>query len=130
MVPIETTADGGKTGFDDSRELVSRVAAVTLAFWIMKILARTLGETAGDFISMTLGLGYYVGFGVTVAPLLVILVAKVIERHYHPVMFWAAIVATTTAGSEISDLMDGSLGLGYLWGSLVLVSGRAITLWT
>ena len=107
---------------------VSRVAAVTASFWIMKILATTLGETAGDFISMTLNLGYYVGFAVTFSALAVILYAKLQEREYHPVMFWVAIVATTTAGTEISDLMDRSLGLGYFWGSVLLVAGLGATL--
>lgn len=109
--------------------MVSRVAAVTFAFWIMEILATTLGETAGDFISMTLNLGYWVGFGVTVALLAAILFAKIREEHYHPVLFWTAIVATTTAGTEISDLMERSLGLGYLWGSVLLTIGLCTTLW-
>lgn len=113
----------------DTTALASRVAAVTLAFWIMKILATTLGETAGDFLSMTLNLGYYVGFGITVAALAAILYAKVRASSYHPVLFWVAIVGTTTAGTEISDLMDRSLGLGYLWGSVLLTTGLAVTLW-
>ena len=107
---------------------LGRVAAVTASFWIMKILATTLGETAGDFISMTLNLGYYVGFAVTFAALAVILYVKLQERAYHPVMFWTAIVATTTAGTEISDMMDRSLGLGYLWGSVLLIAGLGATL--
>ena len=107
---------------------VSKVAAVTLAFWVMKILATTLGETLGDFLSMTLGLGYYVGFAITVALLLVILFVQIRSEHYHAALFWTAIVATTTAGTEVSDLMDRSLGLGYLWGSLILAAGLGLTL--
>lgn len=105
----------------------SKVAEITLPFWIMKILATTLGETAGDFISMTLGLGYYAGLAITFSALAVILFAQV-SRRYRPLLFWTAIVATTTAGTEISDFMDRSLGLGYLWGSLLLTSGLAATL--
>ncbi len=93
----------------------------------MKILATTLGETAGDFISMTLGLGYYAGLGITFTALAVILYFQITSR-FHPLLFWTAIIATTTAGTEISDFMDRSLGLGYLWGSLILTAGLAGTL--
>jgi uncharacterized membrane-anchored protein len=106
----------------------SKVAQVTLAFWIMKILATTLGETAGDFISMTLGLGYYLGLAITFAILAIVLFAQIGSRHFHPVLFWTAIIATTTAGTEISDFMDRSLELGYAWGSVILVAGLAATL--
>nr|WP_246810743.1 hypothetical protein [Ensifer sp. ENS09] len=99
-----------------------------MAFWIMKILATTLGETAGDFISMTLNLGYYVGFGITFAALLVILVAPISARKFYSPLFWLAIVATTTAGTEISDMIDRSFGLGYLSGSIILTLGLAISL--
>ncbi len=116
--------------FDPNIELLTlnRVATVTLAFWIMKILATTLGETAGDFISMTLNLGYYIGFATTFAMLAIILYAKIVARRYRPVLFWIAIVATTTAGTEVSDMLDRSFGLGYYWGSLLLASGLAATL--
>jgi uncharacterized membrane-anchored protein len=106
-----------------SAETFSKVAAVTLAFWIMKVLATTLGETAGDFISMTLELGYYIGLGITFAILAVVLFFQISAKDYHPVLFWASIIATTTVGTEISDFMDRSLGLGYAAGSLVLVAG-------
>ena len=106
----------------------SKVADVTIAFWIMKILATTLGETAGDFISMTLGLGYYWGLAITFALLVIILTAQISSKTFHPLLFWSAIIATTTAGTEISDFMDRSLDLGYAWGSLLLVSGLLITL--
>lgn len=109
-------------------DLVSKVALVTIFFWIMKVLATTLGETAGDFISMTLGLGYYAGLGITFAILAVILFFQITARTYNPVMFWAAIIATTTVGTEISDFLDRSLGLGYMWGSIILVSGLAAVL--
>jgi uncharacterized membrane-anchored protein len=105
-----------------------KIAAVTIAFWVMKILATTLGETAGDFVSMTLNLGYYVGFAVTFAALLVILAFQIGSPRFHPAIFWLAIVATTTAGTEVSDMMDRSFGIGYLWGSVILAAGLAITL--
>ena len=111
-----------------SAETINKVAQVTLAFWILKILATTLGETAGDYISMSLNLGYYVGFAITFAALGVVLAMQIRAERYHPALFWLAIVATTTAGTEVSDLMDRSLGLGYLWGSLILLTGLVATL--
>lgn len=108
--------------------IVGKVAAVTFAFWVMKILATTLGETAGDFLSMTLNLGYYVGFGITFAALAVVLFFQIRSKRYHPALFWLAIVATTTAGTEISDMMDRSFGLGYAWGSALLVTGLFVSL--
>ena len=109
-------------------ETISKVAEVTIFFWIMKIPATTLGETAGDFLSMTLDLGYYVSLAITFAILAIILYFQISRPQYSPLLFWTAIIATTTAGTEISDFMDRSLGLGYMLGSLVLVSGLAISL--
>jgi uncharacterized membrane-anchored protein len=94
----------------------------------MKILATTLGETAGDFLSMTLDLGYYVSLALTFGLLIIILIAQIRSRALHSVLFWTAIVATTTAGTEVSDMMDRSLGLGYVGGSILLSLGLAITL--
>jgi uncharacterized membrane-anchored protein len=102
---------------------VNKVAKITIFFWIMKIIATTLGETAGDFISMTLGLGYYVGFAVTFAILSILLFFQIQSDRYRSALYWLAIIATTTAGTEVSDLMDRSFGLGYAVGSLILVSG-------
>lgn len=105
-----------------SKNAINKVAKITLAFWIMKILATTLGETAGDFISMSLGLGYYVGFAMTFSILAIILFFQIKTNRYRPALYWTAIIGTTTAGTEVSDLMDRSLGLGYATGSLVLVT--------
>jgi len=112
-------------------KVTSKVAQVTLFFWIMKIIATTLGETAGDYISMSLGLGYYVGFAITFAILAIVLFWQIQARRYRPILYWAAIIATTTAGTEVSDLMDRSLGLGYALGSLILVSCllTVLTVW-
>jgi uncharacterized membrane-anchored protein len=108
--------------------VASKVAQVTLSFWIMKILATTLGETTGDYISMTLDLGYYIGLAITFCALVVILTAQIASRNYHPLLFWIAIIATTTAGTEISDFMDRSLGLGYLAGTGLLLLGLLASL--
>lgn len=108
--------------------MASKVAQVTIFFWIMKVLATTLGETAGDFISMTLGLGYYIGLGITFAILAAVLWLQISSKTHHPLLFWTAIIATTTAGTEISDFMDRSLGLGYAAGSIILAIGLALSL--
>ena len=107
---------------------VSKVAKVTAVFWILKIIATTLGETAGDFIAQTLNLGYVVGLAITSAFLVGVLIAQVRSKTLHPTLFWAAIVATTTAGTEVSDLMDRTLGFGYVLGSVILFAGLVATL--
>lgn len=116
-------------GVTQNPELISKIAQVTLAFWVMKIIATTLGETTGDFIAQTLNLGYVVGLSITAALLLVIIYFQVQAAKFHPALFWAAIVATTTAGTEVSDLMDRTLGLGYAIGSIILTAGLLITLY-
>ncbi|WP_420406504.1 hypothetical protein [Hoeflea sp.] len=108
--------------------VVNKIAEVTILFWILKIIATTLGETTGDFISQTLNLGYVAGLGITGVALVLIIAAQIRADRFHPALFWAAIVATTTAGTEVSDLMDRTLGLGYTSGSLILTAGLLITL--
>lgn len=107
---------------------LNKIAEITLAFWIAKIIATTLGETAGDFLAQTLGLGYVVGFGVTVALLIGVLSLQIRSNRHVPVLFWAAIVATTTAGTEISDMLDCTFGIGYVAGSALLLAGLLATL--
>lgn len=94
----------------------------------MKIIATTLGETFGDFIAHTLHLGYTIGLSVTSVLLIVVLYFQVKAKEFHPALFWAGIAATTTAGTEVSDLFTRSIGLGYVWGSVILATGLAITL--
>lgn len=122
------TLNAAAAASERGQSMLNKVATVTLAFWIMKILATTLGETAGDFLSMTLNLGYSVSFAITAGLLLLILFFQIRAERYHAALFWTAIIATTTAGTEVSDLMDRSLGVGYLWGSVVLAAGLAATL--
>ncbi len=99
---------------------LNKVAEITLLFWLMKIVATTLGETFGDFISMTLNLGYLAALGITLALFLVILFIQLMQKKYVPVVYWLVIVATTTLGTEISDFIDRTLHFGYAWGSLLL----------
>jgi uncharacterized membrane-anchored protein len=107
---------------------LSKVAEVTILFWIMKIIATTLGETLGDYLSMTLNLGYLSGIIITLIFFLCVLVIQLMTKKYNPTIFWLVIIATTTLGTEISDFMDRTLGLGYTFGSLLLFVGLLGTL--
>lgn len=106
----------------------NKVAEITLLFWVMKIVATTLGETLGDYLAMTLNLGYATGILITAAFFFIVLGIQLTVKRYIPVFFWLVIIATTTLGTEISDFMDRSLHLGYTLGSLVLFSGLLLTL--
>lgn len=107
---------------------LTKVPAVTLTFWIIKILATTFGETAGDTVSMSLGLGYLVGTAIF-ATLLVALVAwQIAARRFHPLLYWATIIASTTAGTTMADFATRSLGIGYPGGSLLLLGGVLVAL--
>ena len=101
---------------------VNKVAQVTLAFWVMKICATTVGETGGDLLSMTLDVGYGASSLILVAFFLVTLAAQLRTKSFHPPLYWAVIVATSTAGTTISDYLDRTLELGYATGSLILVA--------
>jgi len=109
-------------------DVLNKVAQVTFLFWLMKIIATTLGETFGDYLSMTLKLGYSVGILITLIFFLIVLLLQLISKKYIPVFYWLVIVATTTLGTEISDFLDRSLHLGYTLGSLILFSGLIFTL--
>lgn len=106
----------------------NKVAAVTLLFWLMKIVATTLGETLGDFISMTLNLGYVVGILVTLVFFILILSVQLRVKKYIPAVYWLVIIGTTTLGTEISDFIDRTLKTGYLAGSLILFLGLLTSL--
>lgn len=106
----------------------NKVAAVSILFWLMKIVATTLGETLGDFISMTLHLGYTMGIFITLAFFILILSVQLTLKKYSPSVYWLVIIGTTTLGTEISDFIDRTLHTGYLMGSLILLSGLLISL--
>ena len=112
----------------DTGQRLNKIAEVTLYFWILKILATTLGETTGDFFSMTIGLGYVESLALTAAVLVVLLVVQLRATRFHPVIFWLAIVGTTTVGTEVSDMMDRTLGLGYVSGSAILATCLLVSL--
>jgi uncharacterized membrane-anchored protein len=104
------------------RENLAKVPAVTLGFWIIKILATTLGETGGDTLSMTYDLGYLVSSAVFVLPLILLVIAQIRARQFHPYLYWATILASTTAGTTMADFATRSLGIGYLGGSILLLA--------
>jgi uncharacterized membrane-anchored protein len=98
----------------------SKVPEVTLAFWVIKIAATTLGETGGDALSMTMHLGYALSTAVFFAFFIVTASAQILSKSFHPFLYWAVIVGTTTAGTTMADFADRSLGIGYVGGSIVL----------
>jgi uncharacterized membrane-anchored protein len=99
----------------------NKVPQVTIAFWIIKIFATTLGETGGDSLSMTLGLGYAASTAIFFGVFLVTLFAQIASNRYNPLLYWAVILSTTTAGTTMSDFLDRTAYLGYIGGSLLLV---------
>ena len=105
-----------------------KLPAITLLFWIMKICATTLGETAGDLLSMTLDIGYAASSAVLLAAFLVTLIFQLRSRIYQPYLYWSVILATSTAGTTMSDFMDRTLGLGYATGSAILLGTLIVIL--
>src|SRR3954451_18649346 len=101
---------------------MSKVPAVTLTFWIIKILATTLGETGGDTVSMTMNLGYLIGTAIFASALIVFVVLQIAAKKFHPFLYWATIVASTTAGTTMADFATRSLGIGYAGGSALLLA--------
>lgn len=108
---------------DSKSDALSKVPQVTLMFWVVKILATTLGETGGDALSMTLNLGYAVSSLIFLGFFCVTLAAQITSKRYHPLFYWAVVVATTTIGTTTSDYLDRTLGLGYPKSSAMLFCG-------
>jgi uncharacterized membrane-anchored protein len=113
---IEEKVDSAK------QETLSKVPEVTLIFWIIKILATTLGETGGDAVSMSMRLGYLVGTGIFAVIFVVAVMVQISAKRFHPVVYWTTIVATTTVGTTLADFADRSLGIGYAGGTTILFS--------
>ena len=108
----------------------NKIPALTLLFWIMKITATTLGETGGDLLAQTLNVGYATSTLIFFAFFLVMLTLQLISKKYVPAIYWSVIIATSTAGTTMSDYMDRTLELGYTVGSLILVSILVLVLIT
>jgi uncharacterized membrane-anchored protein len=113
---------------DDSARDAAKVPAVTLGFWAIKILATTLGETGGDTVSMTMGLGYLVGTAIFGIALAILVAWQIAARRFHPFLYWATIIASTTAGTTLADFADRSLGIGYPGGTALLLACVALSL--
>ena len=95
---------------DKIHQLLLKVPQITLMFWVIKIAATTLGETGGDALSMSLGLGYLLSTGIFAGLFIVLLVLQISADRYHPYLYWATILASTTVGTTLADYVDRSLG--------------------
>ena len=110
------------------KQILTKVPEVTLGFWVLKILATTLGETGGDAVTMSLNLGYWIGTALFAGLFAIAVTAQIRARRFHPSLFWAVIVATTTFGTTLADLLDRSLGIGYTGGATILFVALMATL--
>ncbi|MES5484985.1 hypothetical protein QMZ05_19685 [Bradyrhizobium sp. INPA03-11B] len=105
-----------------TEDRAGKVPAVTLGFWIIKILATTLGETGGDAVTMSMNLGYLVGTAIFAVIFVAAVSAQMAAKRFHPLLYWTVIIATTTVGTTFADFVDRSLGIGYLGGSSLLAA--------
>lgn len=110
--------------------IANKLPALTLGFWIMKIAATTLGETGGDWVSMTMNVGYLASTLIFFGLFVVSLGSQLVTKRYIPFLYWTVIVATSTAGTTLSDYMDRTLELGYAKGSAILITALFITLFS
>jgi uncharacterized membrane-anchored protein len=101
---------------------LSKVPEVTLGFWVIKVLATTLGETGGDTVTMTLGWGYLTGTAIFLCILVALVAAQIVAKEFQPLLYWATIIASTTFGTTMADFADRSLGIGYTGGSSILMA--------
>ena len=105
---------------ENAKNDLSKVPAVTLTFWVVKILATTLGETGGDAVSMSMNLGYVIASIIFLGIFAAVVAAQIAAKSFYPFLYWAVIVATTTLGTTLADFADRSLGIGYAGGSSLL----------
>ncbi len=105
-----------------TKNAFSKIPEITLVFWIIKIAATTLGETAGDAVSMSMNLGYLVGTIIFAAIFLAAVIAQIKAKEFHPLLYWATIIATTTVGTTLADFADRYIGIGYAGGSTLLLT--------
>jgi uncharacterized membrane-anchored protein len=107
---------------------LSKVPAVTVGFWVIKVLATTLGETGGDAVTMSMDLGYAIGSFIFIAIFAIAVIAQILAKAFRPFLYWFTIVATTTLGTTMADFADRSLGIGYSGGSSILFVGLILSL--
>ena len=108
---------------------LAKVPEVTLIFWLIKILATTLGETGGDAVSMSMHLGYLLSTAIFAVIFIVAVMAQIKAKQFHPILYWVTIIATTTVGTTLADFADRSLGIGYAGGTTLLFSLLMASLW-
>jgi uncharacterized membrane-anchored protein len=113
----------------EQQQVFSKVPELTLVFWIIKILATTLGETGGDALSMSMNLGYLLSTGIFTVVFAAAVMVQVRAEKFHPVIYWITIIATTTVGTTLADFADRSLGIGYAGGSSILLLMLLASLW-
>jgi len=111
-----------------AEDIATKVPAVTLGFWVIKVAATTLGETGGDTFSMTLDWGYLAATALFLSLLVLLVVLQIAAKKFHPALYWATIVASTTAGTTMADFADRSLGIGYTGGSTLLFLSLIVVL--
>jgi len=107
---------------------LSKVPEVTLGFWVIKVLATTLGETGGDAVTMSMDLGYAIGSFIFIGIFAAAVIAQILAKAFRPYLYWITIVATTTLGTTMADFADRSLGIGYFGGSSILFAGLIASL--
>lgn len=105
---------------DVVKDTLSKVPELTLVFWIVKIAATTLGETAGDAVSMSMNLGYLVATAIFALIFFIAVLTQIMAKHFYPLLYWTTIIATTTVGTTLADFADRSLGIGYAGGTFLL----------
>jgi uncharacterized membrane-anchored protein len=111
-------------------QVLAKVPQVTLGFWIIKVMATTLGETGGDAVTMSMNLGYLVGTAIFAVIFIAFVIAQIAAKKFHPFLYWATIIATTTVGTTMADYADRSLGIGYTGGTAILLSLLLLSLFT
>src|ERR1700749_1503031 len=117
----DVTTPDARAARISSQHSYSKVPEVTLTFWVIKVLATTLGETGGDTVTMTLDWGYLAGTALFLGLLVALVIAQIRANTFHPVLYWATIIASTTFGTTMADFADRSLGIGYTGGSTLLL---------
>ncbi|HET7708846.1 MAG TPA: hypothetical protein VFK50_04835 [Sphingomicrobium sp.] len=126
---MTTSGNAPRDTDSTAHDLFIKVPAVTFGFWIIKILATTLGETGGDTVSMSLNWGYLVGTAIFLGLLLVLVYFQIAAKRFHPFLYWATIIASTTAGTTMADFATRSMGIGYAGGSTLLLALVLLSLW-
>jgi uncharacterized membrane-anchored protein len=121
IAPLQSNSFQGQQMNAETKQVLSKVPEVTLVFWIIKIFATTLGETGGDALSMSMGFGYLLSTAIFAAIFMVAVTFQMVSKKFHPLTYWATIIATTTLGTTLADYADRSLGIGYAGGSALLL---------